>query len=138
MPPDRHHEMVKKLIAQLTSRRQKVHSSGVLWMESKPEMAARGVKSPDVADAFAIAFGVIGVLSWSYLPYDDTGRQEIARVHGWEYTTESDDEAPRSWGYTEHPTKDELKGGGSSVGGESLFGDVHFHWAMNRGWDRSK
>jgi hypothetical protein len=40
--PDQHHDTVKKLCAQLTSRRQKAHSSGCLRMESKAEMAARG------------------------------------------------------------------------------------------------
>jgi hypothetical protein len=67
--PDRHLETTKKLCAQLTSRRQKLHSSGVLWMESKEEMRARGVKSADVADAFCIAFAVQSVLAHSYRPF---------------------------------------------------------------------
>jgi hypothetical protein len=87
--PDRHHETVKKLFAQLTSRRQKAHSSGCLWMESKAEMASRGVKSPDVADAFVIAFGVQSAISFSWMPYDGSGRAEIARSHGWTYTEDS-------------------------------------------------
>jgi hypothetical protein len=85
------------------------------------------VKSPDVADAFCIAFGVTQALAWSYVPFDDSSRQEIARAHNWEYTVESDD-GPRSWGYTEHPTNDELKSGvgGGDRGG--YFGGVHFDW----------
>jgi phage terminase large subunit len=97
MVPDRHLESIKKLCAQLTSRRQKVHSSGKLWMESKEEMRARGVKSPDVADAFAIQ----SVLAHSYVPYDDSNRQEISRRHGWQYDFDSDDESykdRRTWG----------------------------------------
>ena len=56
--PDRYHDTVKRLFLQLTSRRQKAHSSGKLWMESKDEMRSRGVKSPDIAEAFVMAFGV--------------------------------------------------------------------------------
>lgn len=38
MPPPRNHPSSAKLLAQLTSRRQKMHSSGKLWMEEKSEM----------------------------------------------------------------------------------------------------
>jgi phage terminase large subunit len=62
--PDRYHDTVKRLFSQLTSRRQKAHSSGKLWMESKDEMRSRGVKSPDIADAFVMAFGVQPALAF--------------------------------------------------------------------------
>jgi hypothetical protein len=78
--PNRHEESIKKLCAQLSSRRQKVHSSGKLWMETKEEMRARGVKSPDVADAFCIAFAVQSALSYPYVPYDDSGRRDWEEV----------------------------------------------------------
>jgi phage terminase large subunit len=126
--PDRYHETTKILVAQLLNRRIKTHSGGKLWMETKQEMASRGVKSPDVADAFCIAFGVTQALAWSYVPYDDSGRQEIARSHGWDYTVENDDYAPASWGITEHPTKDELKGGGRDYEGSSMGSYVNFDW----------
>src|SRR5260221_3238923 len=98
MVPDRHSESTKKLCAQLTSRRQKVHSSGKLWMESKEEMRSRGVKSPDVADAFCIAFAVQSVLAHSYMPFDDSSRAEIARRHGWEYAGSEEDARREMYG----------------------------------------
>jgi phage terminase large subunit len=91
VPPDRHQETTKKLCAQLSSRRQKFDSGGKLWMETKKEMAARGVNSPDIADAFAMAFGVQPLISYSYMPFDDSGRQEIAHRQGWEYTPATSD-----------------------------------------------
>jgi len=68
VPPPGHQEAVKKLFAQLSQRRQKYHASGKLWMESKAEMRARGLKSPDVADALVMAFGVVIPAAKSYLP----------------------------------------------------------------------
>jgi hypothetical protein len=47
------------------------------------------LKSPDVADAFVIAFGVQPALSFSWMPYDGSGRAEIARSHGWTYSEDS-------------------------------------------------
>jgi len=99
VPPPGHQEAVKKLFAQLSQRRQKYHASGKLWMESKAEMRARGLKSPDVADALVMAFGVVIPAAKSYLPYDDTERQEIARRQGWDYTSDSDHGSP----YREYP-----------------------------------
>ena len=49
--PPRYHPDTAKLCAQLSSRRQKTHSTGKLWMESKDEMRARGIKSPDAGKA---------------------------------------------------------------------------------------
>jgi len=45
-----------ELIAQLSSIKYKINSRGQLQMESKEEMKKRGVKSPDKADALALAF----------------------------------------------------------------------------------
>ena len=45
-----------ELIAQLSSIKYKFNSSGQLQIESKEDMKKRGVKSPDKADALALAF----------------------------------------------------------------------------------
>jgi len=44
------------LVAQLSSIKYKFNSRGQLQMESKEEMKRRGIKSPDCADALALAF----------------------------------------------------------------------------------
>jgi len=67
-------------------------------MESKEEMRARGVKSPDVADAFCIAFAVQSALAHSYLPFDDQNRAELARKHGWEYAGSEEDARREMYG----------------------------------------
>jgi phage terminase large subunit len=116
--PNRHEESIKKLCAQLTSRRQKVHSSGKLWMETKEEMRSRGVKSPDVADAFCIAFAVQSALSYPYVPYDDSGRRDIARRQGWEYAGSEEDARREMYGDSGRP------GRGDDWPSEG-FGGVH-------------
>jgi hypothetical protein len=83
-------------------------------------MRARGIKSPDVADAFVMAFGVVVAASFSYMPFDDTERQEIASKHGWEYTSGASnyDESyadRRTWN---RPPADDTPG----------FGGVHSIW----------
>jgi len=45
-----------ELIAQLSSVKYKINSRGQLQMESKEDMKKRGTKSPDKADALALAF----------------------------------------------------------------------------------
>lgn len=45
-----------ELIAQLSSVKYKINSRGQLQMEGKEDMKKRGVKSPDKADALALAF----------------------------------------------------------------------------------
>ncbi len=45
-----------ELIAQLSSIKYKINSRGQLQMESKEDMKKRGTKSPDKADALALAF----------------------------------------------------------------------------------
>jgi phage terminase large subunit len=98
MVPDRHLESTKKLCAQLSSRRIKNSSDGKIWMESKEEMRSRGVKSPDVADAFCIAFAVQSLTAYSYLPFDDQNRVEIAHKHGWEYAGSEEDARREMYG----------------------------------------
>ena len=78
---------------------------------------------PDIADAFVMSFGMQpAAMSWSTLPYDDSGRQEIARRNGWEYSGEtSDDESysdRRTWN---HP-------GRNDDNFDSGFGGVHSIW----------
>jgi phage terminase large subunit len=95
VPPPQYQEAAKKLYAQLSQRRQTYYANGgKLWMETKDQMRARGLKSPDIADAFVMAWGVVIPSAFSYLPYDDTGRQEIARRQGWDYTSDSDHGSP--------------------------------------------
>jgi hypothetical protein len=67
------------------SRRQKSDDlDSRLSMESKAEMRSRGVASPDIADAFCMAFGIEEAIQRSYMPFDDAGRPEIARKRGWD------------------------------------------------------
>ena len=54
-------------------------------------MRARGVKSPDVADALAMAVSVQKVVAISYMPFDDQNRAEIAHKHGWQYSSDDDE-----------------------------------------------
>jgi hypothetical protein len=119
--PNRHEESIKKLCAQLTSRRQKIDSSGNLWMETKEEVRARGVKSPDIADAFCIAFAVQSALGFSYLPYDDSPRVEIARKHGWQYAGSEEDARREMYG-------DGRSGRGDDKWPSEGFGGVHGGW----------
>lgn len=44
------------LISELTSRRYVMESTGKIKMEPKPDMKKRGLKSPDIADAFILTF----------------------------------------------------------------------------------
>jgi hypothetical protein len=91
-PPPKDQESVRKLFDQLSNRRQKEDTgSGKVWMETKQEMRDRGLASPDIVDAFCMAFGVTVPLSYSYTPFDDSRRQEIAKKHGWDYTPDYDE-----------------------------------------------
>jgi hypothetical protein len=121
--PDRHHETVKRLFAQLTSRRQKPHPSGKLSMESKDEMRARGVKSPDIADAFVMAFGVAPALAFRYSPLgDESSFAEIARNKGWDYSS-GDSEYDDSYNDRRNWNRPS-----SSDGGANGFGGVFSQW----------
>jgi hypothetical protein len=125
--PDRHNETVKRLFAQLTSRRQKTHSSGKLWMESKDEMRGRGVKSPDIADAFCMAFGVQPALSFQYSPLGDESRfAEIAKGKGWDYYPSGDSDYDDS--YADRRTWNRPPSSDEGTGGSAGFGGVWSEW----------
>ena len=110
----------QKLIAQLSTRRIKYAQDGKLWIETKQEMRERGLESPDLADAFVMAFGMQPAMSWSWLPFDDSRRQEIARRHDWIYPSDDDDDDSykdrRTWNGQRPP--DDTPG----------FGGVHSIW----------
>jgi hypothetical protein len=92
--PPYHQPEVKRLFSQLSSRWQKSDDlDSRLSMESKAEMRSRGVASPDIADAFCMAFGIEEAIQRSYMPFDDTGRQEIARKLGWDYPSDNDSDS---------------------------------------------
>jgi hypothetical protein len=77
-------------------------------------MRARGVKSPDIADAFVMAFGVEPFNAYNWLPFSDTGRSEIAKAHNWVYTGQESEE-------------NEAGRAGDITGSLSAFG-VHSNW----------
>ncbi len=54
------------LMAELTTPRSKYASNGKQRVESKDEMRARGIKSPDRADAFCLTFGGIAARATNY------------------------------------------------------------------------
>jgi hypothetical protein len=122
VPPPYHQEDVKRLFAQLVNRHQKVEENGKLAMESKQDMKARGVSSPDIADAFAMAFGQPPALGFSYLPFDDSGRVEISRRHGWDYTSDFGDESYKDRRTWNNP------GRGDDNWPSEGFGGVHGGW----------
>jgi phage terminase large subunit len=75
------------LIKQLLSRRIKFDTAGKLWLEDKKDMKARGAPSPDIADAFCIAFGHQSTVSRSCLPGDQESTwAEISERQGWAYS----------------------------------------------------
>jgi phage terminase large subunit len=123
VPPPYEQQDVKRLFSQLANRQVKREENGKLSMESKEDMRSRGVSSPDIADAFAMAFGQPPFEQRSYSPFDDSGRQEIARKHGWDYSSEQDESHAdrRSWGSGG-------RGDDDRFGGMSGFGGCHGDW----------
>ena len=76
-----------ELISQLTSRRVAYKPDGRLGLEDKESMRDRGIASPDLGDAFAMAFSqhAVGMHSWTH--EDQESRfAEVAARRGWEYT----------------------------------------------------
>jgi hypothetical protein len=68
----------EKLIAQLTSRRKLYDSKGRERLESKADLAARGVESPDRADAL---IGAIAMrLSADPFAFDPAGKQQMSQM----------------------------------------------------------
>jgi len=60
-------EHLEQFIEELVAVEQKIMSSGKVDIESKEQMKRRGVKSPNLADAFVITFaheGAVGTGSW--------------------------------------------------------------------------
>jgi len=112
-----------ELIKQLTSRRIKWSNDGKLWLESKEDMRNRGLKSPDYADAFVMAFGVVVAISTPWGRNDDNW-QEISQMHGWDYTSGGSDwdesyKDRRTWNRPNRPPGDDPDPG---------FGGVHSQW----------
>lgn len=114
----------QELIAQLSSRRIKWANDGKLRLESKKDMRARGLQSPDFADAFCMAHGVHPFESRSYLPYDDSGRAAIARSRGWQYTGNEEDARAKMYGDSGGRPGRGDDGGWPGEG----FGGVHGGW----------
>ena len=82
-----------ELIKQLKSRRAEYdNETGKLGLEDKKEMRKRGVSSPDIADAFCLAFGVTPIQSVSWMRGDDSRYEDISRQHGWQYSGPDDDQ----------------------------------------------
>lgn len=81
-----------ELIQQLMSRRTKMHSSGKIWIEQKDEMRARGAKSPDIGDAFCLAFGMPSFERASWITGRTDNWEGISQSHGWSYTSQGDDD----------------------------------------------
>lgn len=121
VPPPYEQQDIRRLFSQLANRQVKREENGKLSMESKEDMKSRGVSSPDIADAFAMAFGQPDFLQFSYSPFDDSGRQEIAKRHGWDYGSDSDDESYKD-------RRDWNRPGGSDGGGLSGFGGIGSDW----------
>ena len=122
VPPPYEQQDVRRLFAQLANRQVKHEEDGKLSTEPKDIMKARGVSSPDIADAFCMAFGQPPFEQWSYLPYDDSGRREISRQHGWAYTSDSDDESYKDRRAWNNP------GRGDDNWPSEGFGGVHGGW----------
>ena len=83
-------------------------------------MRARGVSSPDIADALAIAFSVLPFSASGHLPFDDSSRAEIARRHGWEYTGNEEDARREMYGEGRSNRDDDR--------GLSGFGGIGSEW----------
>jgi hypothetical protein len=64
----------QELIAQLTSRKQRLNSSGKMELESKEDMKSRGLPSPDVADAVAMAVSKMSTGEVTFMKAMDFGR----------------------------------------------------------------
>jgi len=110
-PPASYAELTNVLLEQLANRRAKVRPSGVLVLESKAELKERGLASPDLADAFVMAFAFVDVKGRDYTHYGNT--PPTSGPLGWDYTGDYDD--------SDRPGRDEGGLGGS-------FGGVHGNW----------
>jgi len=79
------------LISELTARRYTLESSGKLRMEPKDQMKKRGLRSPDVADAFVLTFaggdyvGAHGRQQTAVMDYDVFGDNRRPQTAGMDY-----------------------------------------------------
>jgi phage terminase large subunit len=117
VPPPYEQQDVKRLFSQLANRQVKHEENGKLSMESKDEMKARGVSSPDIADALAMAFSVLPFSAVGGSPIDFSGRAEISRRHGWAHDFDNSEEIARREMYGEGREHREDGGGLSGFGG---------------------
>jgi len=70
----------KELVAQLTSRRGWPDSKGRLTLESKADMRARGLASPDRADAVLGTLQPARTFGFSFTPYSDRSGYDDQRI----------------------------------------------------------
>lgn len=70
------------LISELSARRYVMESTGKLKMEPKPDMKKRGLKSPDIADAFILTFAG-GDYSHATMR-QETAMQSYDEFHPWD------------------------------------------------------
>jgi hypothetical protein len=71
--------------------------------------------SPDLADAFCMAFNVRQAMSYSWLPYDDSRFREIAEKHGWDWSSsvpDNDDSYADRRNWNRPPPSEDLVGFG--------------------------
>lgn len=74
----------RQLKADLTGPKTKPDSSGTIFLESKKDMKARGLASPDAADAIAVTFAFpVAARQSSYKPERRTGYDRNAGHTGW-------------------------------------------------------
>jgi phage terminase large subunit len=125
----RKHQIVvpdnQTLIAQLSSRRVKYAQDGRLWLENKQEMRERGVGSPDLADAFVMAFAMLPARSYPWAPVTNNW-PEIAKKHNWQYSGDVSEEYDDS--YTDRRTWNQPPSSDEGPGGPAGFGGVWSIW----------
>ena len=109
------------LIAQLSSRRVKYAQDGRLWLENKQEMRERGVASPDLADAFVMAFAMQPIRAYPWAPVTNNWA-EISKKNGWHYSGDCNEEYDDS--YADRRTWNRQPADDSAVG----FGGCHSIW----------
>lgn len=90
----------QELIKQLSSRRIKYSNDGKLWLESKMDLRNRGVSSPDYADAFVVAHGIIPFSARNYMKPGGGGLFDPGSFAGpFPDISDSVSENPMGWGY---------------------------------------
>lgn len=108
------HEIIipdhQELIADLSSRRLKYDSNGKLWLEDKNDMRGRGIDSPDLGDAFCIAFGVQPATSRSWIK--SSNGSNGSKIKGWDEDEDSELTESRPGFPGRHDTSSEGRGFG--------------------------